>query len=113
MDSETLCLVSLNAYHRISKDSFFRRVLEANELEPARNSFVFHGFSKLSELAKESKDYLIILKLIEQDVDGVYGMLGTGNIEKFREKFEKLKSETGSEILEKFEKHFIEEKKKI
>jgi hypothetical protein len=113
MDPENLCLISLNAYHRISKDSFFRRVLEANELEHARNSLVFHGFSKLSELAKESRDYLIILRLIEQDVDGVYEMLGTGNIEKFREKFEKLKSEIESGILEKFEKFFAEEEKKI
>ncbi|MCK4336183.1 MAG: hypothetical protein KAW40_05685 [Candidatus Aenigmarchaeota archaeon] len=113
MDPETLCLISLNAYHRISPESFFRRTLEIPDLEHARNSLVFHGFSKLSELANESKDYFLILKLIEQDVEGVYEMLSTGNIEKFREKFEKLKSETGSENLEKFEKYFTEEKGKI
>ncbi len=113
MDSETLCLVSLNAYHRISQDSFFRRILEISDLESARNSLVFHGFSKLSELAKESKDYFLILKLIEQDVEGVYEMLSTGNIENFREKFEKLKRETAKETLEEFEKYFTEEERKI
>ena len=113
MDSETLCLVSLNAYHRISQDSFFRRILEAKDLESARNSLVFRGFSKLSGFAKESKDYLIILKLIESDVDGVYEMLRTGSTEKSREKFEKLKRETAKETLEEFEKYFTEEERKI
>ncbi|UCC91244.1 MAG: hypothetical protein JSV39_02910, partial [Candidatus Aenigmatarchaeota archaeon] len=69
MNPETLCLISLNAYHRISRNSFFRRILEAKDLEHARNSLVFHGFSRLSEIAKENKDYFVILRLIERDID--------------------------------------------
>ncbi|MEE9323776.1 MAG: hypothetical protein V3U72_04485 [Candidatus Aenigmarchaeota archaeon] len=113
MDPETLCLISLNAYHRISKDSFFRRILEAKDLEHTRNSLVFLGFSELSGLAKERKDYFIILKLIEQDVDGVYGMLSRGEKESFRGKIEKMKRETAKETLEEFEKYFTEEEGKI
>ncbi len=113
MDPERACLISLNAYHRISRDSFFRRILEAKDLEHAKNSLVFHGFSKLSGLAKESKDYFIILKMIESDIDGVYEMLKTGEIGELREKFEKLKSKTSKETLEEFEKYFLEEEKKI
>lgn len=113
MSSGSICLISLNAYHRMYPNSFFRRVLEAEDLEHARNSLVFHGFSKLVPLAKEKKDYLVILRLIEQDVDGVYDMLRTENIEMFRKNFEKMKSEIESGLLEKFEKFFAEEEKRI
>jgi len=113
MDKEMECLVSLNAYHRIYPNSFFRRILEIPDLEHARNSLVFLGFSKLVPLTKEKKDYFIILKSIEQDVDGTYEMLGSGNNESFRKEFEKLKSGIEKGLLKKFEKYFIEEKKKV
>jgi hypothetical protein len=113
MDFASVCLISLNAYHRIFPDSFFRRILEAKELEHVRNSLVFHGFSRLAGLAKERKDYFIILKIIEQDVDGIYEMLRTGRIEIFGAIIEKLRWEIESELLVKFERFFIEEEKKI
>jgi|GEM_PF-1780201 len=113
MDSASLCLVSLNAYHRISKDSFFRRILRKEDLGHAKNSLVFHGFSKLLGFARESKEYFIVLKLIEQNIDDICEMVYGGDAGDLREKFEKLKASTGKEILERFEKHFKEEKKKI
>ncbi len=113
MDSETLCFISLNAYYRIYPDSFFRRILETSDLEHAKNSLVFHGFSKLAGIAKERKDYFIILKLIENDVDGVYEMLRTGEMGSFGSKIEKLRWEIESEILRKFERYFIEEERRI
>jgi hypothetical protein len=113
MDPAGVCLVSLNAYHRIYPDSFFRRTLKKEDLEHARNSLVFLGFSKLHMLAKESKHYFIILKLIEQDVEGVCEMLLTEKTERLREKFEKIKNETKNEVLEKFKKYFAEEERKI
>jgi hypothetical protein len=113
MAFERVCLVSLNAYHRIRPDSFFRRILKASDLRVAKNSLVFLGFSKLFKLAKERRDYLIILKLIERDVDGIYEMLNGKDIERFQENFKKLRSETESEILDKFEKYLSEEEGKI
>ena len=113
MDHETLCLISLNAYHRISKDSFFRRPLRKDDVPLAKNTLVFLGFSELLHLSKERKDYFLILKTIENDVDGVYEMLKTGEKEKFEESFEKLKTGAKEETLNKFEKYFAEEEKKI
>jgi hypothetical protein len=113
MNSATLCLVSLNAYQRIYPNSFFRRPLRKEDLKPAGNSLVFLGFSELSGLARGTKDYFVILKLIEQNVNGVCEMIRTGKNEKFIAKFKRLKKETGKEIIEKFEKYFREEEKKV
>lgn len=113
MDSENLCLISLNAYHRIYPKSFFRRTLETSDLKHAKNSLVFLGFSRLHKMAKEKKDYFLILKLIEHDVEGVFEMLLTEKMEGLQRKFEKLESETRNEVLEKFKKYFAEEERKI
>jgi len=113
MDSASVCLISLNAYHRIYPNSFFRRTLETSDLEHAKNSLVFLGFSKLHKIAKERRHYFIILKLIEQDVEGVCEMLLTEKTERLRKKFEKLKNEIKNEVLDKFKKYFAEEERKI
>lgn len=113
MDPDNACLISLNAYNRIYPDSFFRKPLKKKDLEFAKKTLVFKGFCKLSELAKEEKDYFLILRMIEHDVDGVYGMIATGDIESFREKFEELKSRTDKQILDKFHSYFNEEMKKL
>jgi len=113
MDPDTLCMVCLNAYYRIYPNSFFRRILRKDELEMARDSLVFLGFSRLAELAKETKDYYLILRLIEQNVDEVCELLWTGKSKVLRNKFEKLKTAADREVLDKFEECFAEEEKKI
>ncbi len=113
MDSDTLCMISLNAYHRIYPNSFFRRILRKDELEMARDSLVFLGFYRLLELAKEIKDYFLILRVIEQNVDEVCKMLWTGKGKVLRDKFKKLKTTADREVLDKFEECFAEEEKKI
>ena len=113
MRAEIKCLISLNAYHKLYPNSFFRRPLRKDDVPLAKNTLVFLGFSELLHLSKERKDYFLILKTIENDVDGVYEMLKTGEKEKFEESFEKLKTGTKEESLNKFEKYFAEEEKKI
>ena len=113
MDSASLCLVSLNAYHRIYPQSFFRRILEIKDLENVRNSLVFQGFGRLAGLAKEKKDYFVILKLIESNVDAVYQMLRTGRVEGFSNEIERSRWETDSETLNTFEKYLREEEAKL
>ncbi len=113
MRVELKCLISLNAYHKLYPNSFFRRLLQKDEILFAKNTLVFLGFSELLYLSRERKDYFLILKTIESDVDGVYEMLRTGEKKKLEERFEKLKTETKEETLNKFEKYFAEEEKKI
>ena len=113
MDFESICLVSLNAYHRIYPDSFFRRSLRKEDLGHARHSLVLLGFSKLAGLAKENKDYFIILKIIESNVDGVYEMIRTGRTESIGIQIERLRWEIESELLERFERYFREEEMRV
>lgn len=113
MAYERECVISLNAYLRIYPDSFFRRPLKSKDIKDAGNSLVFVGFSMLVPLAKDKKDYFAILKLIRQDVEDFFCMLASGDKKILACKFSDIKKTADKKMLEKFEKYFREEEKKI
>ncbi|MCK5023353.1 MAG: hypothetical protein KAS04_04225, partial [Candidatus Aenigmarchaeota archaeon] len=99
MENDKLCLVSLNAYHELYPDRFFGKLLELSDLEAAGNSLVFVAFSELESLAKNEGDYLIILKVVDDDTGAVYGIAESGEISEFADKIEAMKKETSSEEI--------------
>jgi hypothetical protein len=113
MDFERECLISLNAYSRLYPQSFFRRPLENKDLKNARNSLVFLGFCIVAPVASEKKDYFVILKMIEQDVEEFYCILMAGDKKRIFCRFEEVKKAADKKMLEKFGKFFSEEEKKF
>jgi len=111
MKLEKACVYSLNAYHRLYPGSFFGRKLKEKELKDAKKTIVFLGFCKLARLAKERKDYFVILRLIEQDVEGVCCLLMVSDDEQFSQKFLEARKNADPKMLEKFEKYYKEEEK--
>jgi hypothetical protein len=111
MKLEKACVYSLNAYNRLYPSSFFRRKLQEKDIKEAKKSIVFLGFCKLAHLAKEKKDYFVILKIIEQDVEGVCCMLMVSDDKQFSQKFLKAKKNADPKLLEKFEKYYKEEER--
>jgi hypothetical protein len=113
MDFEKECLISLNAYHRISPGSFFRRKLKKDEIKNARNSLVFVGFCRLAPLANAKKEYLVILKMIEQNIEEFYCMLASGDNKQLSCRFSDARKAASKKTMETFEKYFREEEKKV
>ncbi|NIO22713.1 MAG: hypothetical protein GTN38_01645 [Candidatus Aenigmarchaeota archaeon] len=110
------CLVSLNAYNGINPDSFFRRPIEPKEIKLVKNTLVLRGFTMLRPLVSIAEDYLVVLKLIEQDVDGVYELLISESKEKlnpFLREFEKMKNEISKDVLKNFNQKFYQERKRL
>lgn len=113
MSFERECVISLNAYLRIYPGSFFGRPLKAKEIKDACNSLVFVGFCMLAPLAKDRKDYCVILRLIQQDVEDFFCMLASGDRKILECKFSDTKKAVDAKKLEKFEKYYKEEESKI
>ena len=113
MDAKKECLISLNAYHRLYPGSFFGRPLKAEEIRDAGNSLVFAGFGALAPLATEKKDFFVILRLIDQNVEDFFCMLASGDRKLFACRFADAKKAADSKTLEKFGKYYTEEKKKL
>lgn len=101
MDFEIECLVSLNAYLRISPGSFFGRALKKSDIKNARDSLVFVGFRALAPLAKDRKDYFVILRLIEQDVEETYSLLISGDDKRLSCKFCDCRNTADRKSMEK------------
>jgi len=112
MKLEKACVYSLNAYNRLYPGSFFGRRLGQEEIKEAKKSIVFLGFCKLARLAKERKDYFVILRLIEEDVEGTCCMLMFDGYKEFSGRFIEARKNADPKMLEKFEKYYREEEKK-
>lgn len=113
MDNGNLCLACLNAYHRIYPGSFFKRRLEAKEMEQARKSMVFIAFSELCGGAKDDKDCFFILRAIDKDPDRVYRMLMLNRDEQISRDMEGIRKSANKEDVDRFLKYLKEEKSKI
>jgi len=113
MDFEKEFLVSINAYNRLYPGSFFRRPLKAGDIQQARSSLVFVAFRMLAPLAKGTDDHFAILKAIEQDVEEIYCLLMAGDGKRLSCRFSEAKKAAEKKILERFERYFAEEKKKL
>ncbi len=110
------CVVSLNAYHRISKESFFRRHMKPKEIELMKNTLVVRGFVLFRPLVSRAEDYFLVLKMIEGDVDGIYELLVSESRDKFEtflRRFEILKRETPENILRNFHENFYRERRRL
>lgn len=113
MDAETVCFHSLNAYHKISPQSFFGKILRRDEIRHARDSLVFRAFCKAFPLAKSEEDYLVILKIIEDDVDGACELILTGNTGDIGKRMDRIKKELSEKTTGDFKKYFNEEKSRV
>jgi hypothetical protein len=113
MAFEKDCAISLNAYLHIYPDSFFGRQLKAKDIRNAGNALVFVGFGMIVPLAKNKKDYFVILKLIQRDVEDFFCMLASGDKKILACKFSDIKKTVDEKMLEKFEKYYGEEEKKL
>lgn len=113
MDKDKLCFACLNAYHRIHPDSFFKRPLKAKERGQASKSMVFVAFSELAGRAKDEKDYFFILRAIDRDPDRIYRMLAVNEDDLIWDEIGKLRKEREKGTVEKFLRHYREEKAKL
>ena len=110
---EKECAISLNAYLRIFPESFFGRALKTSDIKNACNSLVFVGFGMLAPLAKSKKDYFVILRLVQQDVEDFFCMLASGDRKMLACKLEDARKVADGKTLEKFVKYYAEEEKKL
>ncbi len=102
------CLAALNAYHEIKPNSFFRRKLKKEEMKHAENTLVVLGFIKLKVLTKDTSDFFVILKMIEDNVNDVFGLvIGEKEIDEFEIIFENEKRSIDKKDVEIFIKIFI------
>ncbi|NIO20445.1 MAG: hypothetical protein GTN76_06815 [Candidatus Aenigmarchaeota archaeon] len=114
MNDDECFLVSINAYHRINPDSFFRRSISEEDVDHLGNTLVFLGFNEFKEFAKSEKEYYVVLKLIEKNIERVCEFLFSGKKrENFQKVFEDLKKEVEEEVLNDFAKFFKEEMNKL
>jgi hypothetical protein len=113
MAFEKECAIALNAYLRIYPGSFFGKPLKTSDLKDAGRSLVFMGFSTLAPLAKNKKEYCVILRLIQQDVEDFFCMLASGDGKILECKFTDAKKAADVKTLEKFGKYYAEEEKKF
>lgn len=108
-----ICLASINAYHRIHPESFFKRELKASELEHARKTLVFVGFCEMFPFLGKEEDYYTALKMVDSDVDGFYEMIHKGEMENIKSELAGIKKKIDRKQLGEFKKYYKEEMKKI
>ncbi len=113
MAFEKECAASLNAYLRIYPGSFFGRPLKTEEVALAKNALVCAGFETLAPLAASRKDYYSILWLVQHDVEGFFAMLSSGDRKALECRFADARKAADAKALDKFQKFYKQEEKKV